>query len=112
MSARARRSGRLELVEPDAGDARAVRFPSAGQRALAGVAAKQLWIAGELGVSVPYVSQLRSGARQPSLDVAIEIEERFAIPARWWRVDLAASKPRAVDVDRAGAQGDDQEQAR
>jgi hypothetical protein len=111
VSARARRTVRPELVELDAGEARAVRFPSAGQRALAVVkpTEKRSWVAGELGVCASYFSQLCSGARQPSLDVAIEIEERYSIPACWWRLDFADSKHPVLDVDRNGAQGDDQE---
>lgn len=38
-------------------------------------------------VSRAYISQLMSGERRPSLDVAIRIEDAFGIPARAWRLD-------------------------
>jgi DNA-binding XRE family transcriptional regulator len=87
-----------QVVQLDVG----VRFASRGARAFAYVADKDEWIAGEIGVSRCYVSQLKSGKRRPSLDVANAIEARFHIPPRWWKVDVAGSN--AHPLDDAGAE--------
>jgi transcriptional regulator with XRE-family HTH domain len=42
----------------------------------------QDWLAGEIGISSPFLSQILSGQRTPSLNTAARIEELTGIPAR------------------------------
>lgn len=45
---------------------------------------KQIVIALRLGISVPHVSQIMSGLRRPSLDLAFAIQHHFGIPMWQW----------------------------
>lgn len=37
-----------------------------------------------IGMSRSHASELLSGRKLPSLEKAIELEDKLAIPARWW----------------------------
>ena len=56
------------------------------------------WLADLLDVSPCFVSQLSSGARRPSLDLAWKIDQRLGIPMTWW-----AQLPVATNEDVRGA---------
>lgn len=52
------------------------------------------WI---LGVSASQVTRWSRGDRRPSLDAAVLLEDRWAIPIRAWTVEAeAAAEPRMV----------------
>jgi transcriptional regulator with XRE-family HTH domain len=46
--------------------------------------------ASSLGISGPYLSMILSGARKPSLRVAVILETKTGIPAREFEVDVVA----------------------
>jgi plasmid maintenance system antidote protein VapI len=76
-----------QVEQVDAGVA--AHYPSRGQRAFARLVVehKQLWVAGELGISQTAVSQLCTGERRPTIEQLIAILERFDVPAILWKLD-------------------------
>lgn len=49
----------------------------------------QEWLASELGVTPAYVSQILSGVRKPSLNVASRLETITGVPAREFSREVA-----------------------
>lgn len=39
------------------------------------------WLAAEVGVSRPFITRIRTGARQPSLPVALKLSKITSLPA-------------------------------
>ena len=51
---------------------------------------KQEFVASVLGITRSHVSLLVSGRTRPSLELALLIQDRLKIPARWWIASAAS----------------------
>lgn len=63
---------------------------------------QQKELAGKIGISYPYLSQILSGARRPKLETLMAIEAETGVPVESWAdIPVAKSDPRKRRLGKA-----------